>query len=88
MMRKAIVVVEAPDNEMQWKAFLNASGMGTANDNVQELATNVWEIDFAASPTAFAQLVHAMKQFGLPGRILQLDADSQWLPVDSNPAPK
>ena len=71
-MKSVIVVVEPPKNEQQWKNFIGASGTQTASEHVQELSDNVWQIDFEKSPTSFGQLLHAMKQYGIPGRILPL----------------
>jgi hypothetical protein len=84
-MQKVIVVVEMPDDQQPWLAFLAASGTVPGNEAIEKLAENVWQIDFQKSPTTFAKLVDAMKRFGLPGKILPLGAESQWLPVDSNP---
>jgi hypothetical protein len=84
-MHSAIIAVEIPDNEQQWLAFLNASGTIPPNAHTQTFAANVWQVAFESSPTTFAQLVDAMRKFGIRGQILRLDAASQWLPVDSNP---
>jgi hypothetical protein len=86
-MKSVIVAVDMPDSEQQWLTFLSISGTIPANEHTQNLAENVWQIDFAKSPTTFARLIDAMRRFGIPGRILPLDGESQWLPVDSNPMP-
>jgi hypothetical protein len=84
-MKNVIVAVEMPDNELQWKNFLAASGIEPVNKSTAKIAENVWQIDFEKSPTTFARVVHAMKQFGLPGKILPFVDGQKWLPVDSNP---
>jgi hypothetical protein len=86
-MHSAIIAVEMPDSEQQWLAFLNASGTVPPNAATRQLAANVWQIYFEDSPTTFARLIDAMRKFGVGGEILRLGAESQWLPVDSNPQP-
>lgn len=84
-MKNVIVAVQMPDNDQQWKGFLAASGIEPANESTEAIAENVWQIDFEKSPATFARLVHAMKQFGLPGKILPFVDGQKWLQVDSDP---
>ena len=84
-MKSVIVAAEIPANEQQWLNFLGASGTVPQNEAIERLADNVWQIDFQKSPTAFGRLLHAMRQFGIRGKMLPLDGESQWLPVDSSP---
>ena len=84
-MKIVIVAVEMPQNDQAWSGFLAASGTVPRNEYTEEIAQNVWQIDFEKSPTTFARLVHAMKQFGLHGKILPFVDGQKWLPVDSNP---
>jgi hypothetical protein len=64
---------------------LAASEINPLNEATEEIAENVWQIDFEKSPTTFASLVHAMKKLGIPGKILPFADGQKWLPVDSNP---
>jgi hypothetical protein len=84
-MKTVIVAVEMPQNDQQWMGFLAASGTIPRNEYTEEIAQNVWQIDFERSPTTFAHLVHAMKKSGLRGKILPFVDEQKWLPVDSNP---
>jgi hypothetical protein len=84
-MKNVIVAVEMPQNDQQWISFLTASGTEPRNEYTEAIAENVWQIDFEKSPTTFAKLVLAMKQFGLPGKILPFVDGQKWLPVDSIP---
>jgi hypothetical protein len=96
LMHSAIIVVTMPNNEQRWNKFIaDVDRLGTAQPDplrkrkdVEQLATNVWLVNFQQNPEPLARIVSAATQHRLPHRILQLDAAPQWLRVDSNPEPK
>jgi hypothetical protein len=83
--KHVLVAVEMPQNQQQWIAFLTVSGTEHGGEHIRKISENVWQVDFEKSPTSFGQILYAMKQFGLPGKILPFVDGQQWLPVDSNP---
>jgi hypothetical protein len=82
-MHSAILMVVMPEEtqsgKMAWQHFSAKIAKPLADQAVEQLAYNIWQINFQASPVALAQLVAAADDFGFPYRVLPFDAAPQWI---------
>jgi hypothetical protein len=100
-MHSAIIVVEIPEqhfNAMANQAWLNFIGQidrlrATKTDpvsqqrGVEQLAENVWLVNFRMNPAALARIVEAAEGMGFVYKILPLVDEPRWLPVELSPKP-
>ncbi len=87
-MHSAIIVAEPPQTDadkQRWQQFASMIAPLKARDGVEELADNVWLIDFQCAPSALARLIYAGEQHQFSQRILPLPEQPKWLLLDSKP---
>jgi hypothetical protein len=95
LMHSAIIVVSIPPNQQRWNKFIpEIDRLQTAQPDplskqrgVEQLAENVWMVNFRDNPEPLARLISAAVQHRFRQRILQFDDAPQWLQVDSNLEP-
>ena|SRR5579862_5054935 len=86
-MHSALIVIEVPDNQQRWLAFMATIDRLQAekvdrlhkNKGVERLSKNVWLVKFQENPEPLARLVSAATQHRFRYGILQFDAEPQWL---------
>lgn len=81
-MHSAIVVASPPETEadkQRWQLFLASIELLKSNPAVDELAENVWLVNFEQSPAALARLLSAGQQHQFSQRILRLPDEPKWL---------
>jgi hypothetical protein len=88
-MHSAIVYAVMPTShyELKEKTSYLLAGISKIehNKSVRQLGDFVWQVNFQESPDAFAVLIGACEQLAIPYRILQLDAEPQWIRCDPKP---
>ena len=88
-MHSAIIIVQMPENDREWQKFstnaFDPKGPLARLEGVQQLARNVWQVNFQRFPEKFARLVDAAVRLALPCEILQLDAEPEWLRAGFDP---
>jgi hypothetical protein len=85
-MHSAIIVVEPPKTEsdkIRWQSFASAIAEVCKHQGVEQLAENVWLINFQEAPVALARLVAAAHQHDFSQRILQLPEQPNWIQADA-----
>ena len=83
-MHSALIVVELPDNKKEWRAFMDdidrpEAGPLHKSRGVERLSKNVWLVNFRENTEPLARLISAATQHLFPYRILQFDAEPEWL---------
>ena len=84
-MHSALIVVKPPETQAEkqrWQQFASAIAPLKQNPAVDELADNVWLIDFEQSPLALAQLLSAAHRHQFSQKTLQLPEAPKWLRTD------
>jgi hypothetical protein len=82
LMHTAIVTIEMPKDlrEDQWLRSLRSILSRVEEDPaIEQLAQNVWQVNFIKSPGGFARLIGAAEGNHLAYRILPLDSDPKWI---------
>jgi hypothetical protein len=79
----ALIVVEVPDNKKKWRAFIDDIDRPEAplhkTSGVERLSKNIWLVNFRENPEPLARLISAAAQHLFPYRILQFDAEPEWV---------
>jgi hypothetical protein len=82
-MHSAILAVDSPSDSYMaragWKNFAAEIAPAEGNQAVKRLGPNVWQVNFQQAPDALAQLILGCKNFGYSYKILQFDAEPQWI---------
>jgi hypothetical protein len=81
-MHTAIVAIEMPKDfrEDQWLRSLRSILSRVEEDPaIEQLAQNVWQVNFVKSPGGFARLIGAAEGNNLAYRILPLDSEPKWI---------
>ncbi len=100
-MHSALIVVEIPEQHFNtssnqaWLTFIGQIDRLTSSKTdpldkqkgVERLGENVWLVNFRQNPAALARLIESARNMQFVYKILQLDAEPQWLPVNSNSKP-
>ena len=85
-MQYAIVMVVMPtenhEGRQTWQYFCAKIAKPLSNPAVEELAMNMWQVNFQHSPAALSQLVAAADEFGFAYRVLPFDGEPQWIRVN------
>jgi hypothetical protein len=92
-MHSAVVVVKIPEKMYdqplhdRWKLGQHQPDPLHRQRGVSRLGENVWLVNFIQNPAALARLVSCSSEHEFEYRILQLDAEPQWLPAGFDPSP-
>jgi len=92
-MHSAIIVATMSSDQQRWNNFIAEIDRLRSpkpdplrrSVGVEQLAENVWQVNFQQNPEPLARIVSCATQCRLAYKILQLDAEPQWLRVDPNP---
>jgi hypothetical protein len=91
-MYSAIVVATFPGDHhsarQQWQGFLATAAVPQEDPTVDQLAENIWQIDFLRSPGVIARRIYACEQYGIAYRILPFDIEPPCILGGSSPSPK
>jgi hypothetical protein len=86
----AIVVVTPPVTDAdkhRWRELTAAIEIAAPQGSraLEELGQNVWQVDFQQSPGVLARLIVACEKHDFAYRLLQFDAEPQWIRWNPNP---